>query len=117
MPIKVSSSTIGRQIILDDSKITSIVWKKDGQTVANQTSNILPVTSVGNYSFSSPSFICPSQGCCPYVFELGQSPLCCEPLEYGLARAKAEQQENFLILQPDSTHGKDANFTSVLPKP
>lgn len=115
MPIKVSSSTFGRQIILDDSKITNIVWKKDGQTIANQTSNILPVTSVGNYSFSSPTFICPSQGCCPYVFELGQSPLCCEPLEYGLMRATAEQQENFLILQPDSTDGKDANFTSVLP--
>jgi hypothetical protein len=115
MPINVSSSTFGRQIILDDSKINNIVWKKDGQIIPSQTSNTLQVTSVGNYSFSSPSFICPAQGCCPYVFELGQSLLCCESLEYGLVRATTEQQENFLILQPDSLDGKDANFTSILP--
>lgn len=87
MPIKVSGSSFGgRQIILEDSKITNIVWKKDGQVIQNQNANTLSVTAEGSYTFESPTFICPSQGCCPYIFEQGLQTLCCEPLEYFMTR-------------------------------
>jgi hypothetical protein len=85
IPIKVSSSTFGgRQIIMNDPKITNIVWRKDGQVIAGQSSNTLQITSIGSYSFDSPTFQCPTQGCCPYIFEEGLQTLCCEPLEYIL---------------------------------
>jgi hypothetical protein len=83
VPVKVSSSTFaGRQIIIQDPTLTNITWRKDGVIIPNQTSNILQVTSVGSYTFESPNFICPTQGCCPYIFEVGPQTLCCEPLEY-----------------------------------
>ena len=117
MPIKVSSSTFGRQIILNDSKITNLVWKKDGQTIAGQTSNTLQVTSVGNYTFSSPTFICPTQGCCPYVFELGTSPFCCEPLEYGLSRVSINRSSSPAILNiiGSDESMEDADVSSIAP--
>ncbi|MCP9765334.1 DUF11 domain-containing protein [Lacihabitans soyangensis] len=87
MPIKVSGSSFGgRQIILEDSKITNVVWRKGGQVIQNQNANTLSVTSEGSYTFDSPTFICPSQGCCPFIFEQGTQTLCCEPLEYFFTR-------------------------------
>ncbi|WP_255067401.1 DNRLRE domain-containing protein [Lacihabitans sp. LS3-19] len=85
-PIFVSNSNfVGRQIIIEDSSINNIIWKKDGIVIPNQNSNTLNVTTAGTYSFESPNFICPSQGCCPFIFETGViDPNCCEPLEYIL---------------------------------
>ena len=83
VPIKVADANFfGRQILIQDTGITNITWKKDGVLIPNQTSSILQVTTVGSYTFESPNFPCPSQGCCPYVFEQGVQTLCCEPLEY-----------------------------------
>ncbi len=83
VPVKVTSTNfVGRQIIIEDTDISNITWKKDGTLIPNQTSNILLVTTTGAYTFESPNFICPAQGCCPYIFELGTQTLCCEPLEY-----------------------------------
>jgi Domain of unknown function DUF11 len=117
MPIKVPTSTFGRQIILDDSKITNIVWKKDDQTILNQTSNTLQVTTVGSYGFSSPTFICPSQGCCPYIFEQGSSPFCCESLEFGLSRVSNTASSNPTVLNiiGSNENMQDADVSSIVP--
>jgi hypothetical protein len=114
MPIKVPTSTFGRQIILDDSKITNIVWKKDDQTILNQTSNTLQVTTVGSYGFSSPTFICPSQGCCPYIFEQGSSPFCCESLEFGLSRVSNTASSN-CFKHYSNENMQDADVSSIVP--
>lgn len=120
MPIKVSGTSFGgRQIILEDSKITNVVWKKDGQIIQNQNANTLSVTAEGSYTFESPTFICPTQGCCPYIFEQGAQTLCCEPLEYFMSRVASSQSNNqieeIMIFQPSSSDGKDASIISVIP--
>ena len=120
MPIKVSGTSFGgRQIILEDSKITNVVWKKDGQIIQNQNANTLSVTAEGSYTFESPTFICPTQGCCPYIFEQGAQTLCCEPLEYIMSRVASVQAvgqaQQILTIQPGPLDGQDAEVTSVLP--
>lgn len=85
IPIKVTSDTFGMQLMIEDAKMIIKQWYKDGSPIAGATQSILQVTSVGKYSYQPEGFICPTQGCCPFILEKATvTPNCCVPLEYIL---------------------------------
>ena len=118
VPIKVTTANfVGRQIVIEDQNISNITWKKDGSIIPNQNSNSLLITSIGSYSFESPSFVCPAQGCCPFIFEIGANPnQCCEPLEYILSKGVnfAQNNQRLEIFGNDSNM-EDADVASIVP--
>ena len=87
IPIKVASETFGMQLILEDPKITVNQWFKDGKVIQGENKNTLQIFSIGKYSYDAKNYICPTQGCCPFIIEKETSaPSCCSPLEYILHR-------------------------------
>jgi uncharacterized repeat protein (TIGR01451 family) len=47
------------------SGLTSIKWYKGGSEIVGQTSNVLVVSQIGNYTFTATESTCPVSGCCP----------------------------------------------------
>ncbi len=83
IPIKFASEPFGMQLIVEDTNIDIISWYKNNVKISN-TGNTLQVTQFGSYSYSTQNFICPLQGCCPFIIEKGNDTNCCKPLEYIL---------------------------------
>ncbi len=87
IPIKISTEPFGMQLMLDDPKLTTVQWYNDGQAIQGQTKNVLQITALGKYGYSSNGYKCPDQGCCPFIIEKAiVAPNCCTPLEYILER-------------------------------
>ena len=87
IPIKVTTNIVGMQLMVEDTKVDINQWFKDGNIIIGATQNTLQVTSVGKYSYNTNTFICPTQGCCPFILEKAIEPVnCCTPLEYIMNR-------------------------------
>ncbi len=85
IPIKVSQDTFGMQLMVEDTKLDILQWFKDGNAISGANQSTLQVTAVGKYSYNTNTFICPAQGCCPFILEKTVIPAnCCTPLEYIL---------------------------------
>jgi hypothetical protein len=83
IPIKFASEPFGMQLIVQDSKMDVTSWYKNGIKL-NNSGNTLQITQFGTYSYEAKDFICPTQGCCPFIIEKGNDTNCCKPLEYIL---------------------------------
>ncbi len=87
MPISVTTEPFGMQLMLEDPKIVVAQWYKNGTAIAGENKNTLQITALGKYSYSSNTYKCPDQGCCPFIIEKATSaPSCCSLLEYILER-------------------------------
>lgn len=85
IPIKVTQDTFGMQLMVEDAKLDILQWFKNGIIIQGANKNILQVTTTGKYSYSTKTYICPTQGCCPFILEKDTTPAnCCIPLEYIL---------------------------------
>ena len=87
MPISVTTEPFGMQLMLEDPKIIVAQWYKNGTAIAGENKNTLQITALGKYNYSSNTYKCPNQGCCPFIIEKATAtPSCCSLLEYILER-------------------------------
>ncbi|MCU0325142.1 MAG: hypothetical protein MUF45_07790 [Spirosomaceae bacterium] len=87
IPIKIEAEPFGMQLIAEDSKMDILQWYKNDTIIAGATSGVLQVTSLGRFSYTTKTFKCPTQGCCPFILEKAIQPInCCVPLEYILKK-------------------------------
>ncbi|MFN3851090.1 MAG: LamG domain-containing protein [Spirosomataceae bacterium] len=87
IPIKVETEPFGMQLMIEDSKLDISQWYKNDTVIAGATSGVLQVTSLGRFSYTTKTFKCPTQGCCPFILEKATvAPNCCVPLEYILKK-------------------------------
>lgn len=56
-------------------KYTNVQWYKDGSTAVIAVGNEVLISEIGTYNFTASNSICPAQGCCPIIIELGDT--CC----------------------------------------
>ncbi|MFY7911066.1 MAG: LamG domain-containing protein [Emticicia sp.] len=85
IPIKSTSETFGMQLMIEDSKIDILQWYRDGIIIAGENQKTLQVKALGKYSYTTKTYKCPTQGCCPFIIEKSTAPInCCTPLEYIL---------------------------------
>lgn len=85
IPIKVNSDPFGMQLIVEDTKMDVSQWYKDGTPILGATQGNLQVTALGKYNYTTKTFKCPTQSCCPFILEKATTPAnCCIPLEYIL---------------------------------
>jgi hypothetical protein len=119
VPVLASNSPfVGRQIILGETGLGNVTWFRNNTLIQNQNGSALPVTSLGEFRFQSSGFICPQQGCCPFIFEEGVSNSCCEALEVSMVRNGFNGGEvlgSRMLMINDEPGIEDAAVTSILP--
>ncbi|MFN8347994.1 MAG: hypothetical protein U0X91_23520, partial [Spirosomataceae bacterium] len=59
------------------AQYTNVQWFKNGGTTPIATGNVVLLSQVGTYTFTSANGICPAEGCCPVILEEGNN--CCPP--------------------------------------
>ena len=59
------------------AQYSNVQWFKNGSTTPIATGNVVLLSEVGTYTFTSTNHICPEEGCCPIVIEAGIN--CCLP--------------------------------------
>ena len=62
------------------SGLTGIQWYKNSVAISGETSQVLTITAVGEYTFTANESLCPVQGCCPIKVVAGTCTIPCKPV-------------------------------------